>query len=87
MPPSQRTVFILREAPSYDYPALTALVLGVLTGPSAAASSAAASATREDSQVRAPVPRLDWTPCGPAGEGFECATAQALAAALRRGQN
>lgn len=37
-------------------PLLVALVSGVLTGPSAAASSADASATWEDGPVRAPVP-------------------------------
>ncbi|WP_418957761.1 alpha/beta hydrolase [Streptomyces tritici] len=45
--------------------ALSAAVVAGALLPTAPASAAAASAA---------APRLDWTPCGPAGQGQECAT-------------
>src|SRR5215213_5052993 len=55
------------------------LALGVVSAPAAAAETPGVTSTHSvtaGNQVRAPVPRIDWLPCGPGLEPFLCATAE-----------
>jgi pimeloyl-ACP methyl ester carboxylesterase len=59
--------------------AASMLALGVVGAPAAATETSGGASTRPvkvGNQVQAPVPEIDWLPCGPGLDPFLCATAE-----------